>query len=267
MKIGDAVARFEDQRLLTGQGDYTDDSVDDQAASMVLVRSPFASAFVKSIETDEARDAAGVLGVFARSDLDADGIGLFSSLFPFKRPNGADMISPPFGMLAGETVNDVGDPVVAVVAETRTQAEDAAELILIDYEERQSVTDAKLALEPNASELWDTAPGNVAFVAERGDRPATDDAFSRAAHITTLDLRITRVTATPIEPRSAVGTFDPETHHYILRTGSQTPHRLRDTLATDILNISPEELRVISPDIGGAFGMKNNPYPEYALVL
>ena len=267
MKIGDAVPRFEDQRLLTGQGNYTDDVLDQNSVFMVLVRSPFASATITAIETDEARNAPGVLGVFTRADLDADSVGLFSSPFPFKRPDGSPMASPPFGMLAGETVNYVGDPVVAVIAETQTQADDAAELVVIDYDERPAVTDAKRALEPDAPELWDTAPGNIAFVVERGDKAATDQAFAKAAHVTALDLRITRVTATPIEPRSAMGSYDQSSDTYVLRTGTQTPHRQRNILAKDILHINPEQLRVISPDIGGAFGMKNSPYAEFAVVL
>ena len=110
MKIGDAVLRFEDHRLLAGQGDYTDDTIDDTCAWMVLMRSPFAAAAITATDVEDASKAPGVLGVFTRADLDADGIGLFSSPFPFKRPGGTDMVSPPFGMLAGETVNYVGDP-------------------------------------------------------------------------------------------------------------------------------------------------------------
>ena len=267
MKIGDAVPRFEDQRLLTGHGDYTDDALDQNSAFMVLVRSPFASATITAIETGEARDAPGVLGVFTRTDLDADDVGVFSSAFPFRRPDGSPMASPPFGMLAGDSVNYVGDPVVAIIAETQNQAQDAAELVVIDYDERPSVTDAKRALETDAPQLWDTIPGNTAFVVERGDKTAKDEAFAKAAHVTALDLRITRVTATPIEPRAAIGFFDQSSGTYVLRTGTQTPNRQRNILAKDILHISPEQIRVISPDIGGAFGMKNSPYSEFAVVL
>jgi len=266
-KIGAAVPRYEDYRFLTGQGSYTDDALDGTEVWMVLLRSPFASANIATIETEDAQAAPGVLGIFTRSDLDADGVGLFTTAFPFKREDGKDMHRPPFGLLAGGSVNYVGDPVVAVIAETRLQAEDAAELVVVEYDDQTSVTDAVKALEPGAPQVWPEVPGNAAFVVERGDKVATEEAFKNATHVTALDLRITRVTANPIEPRAAIGSYDAETGHFILRTGTQTPHRLRTTLSDDILNIAPETLRVISPDIGGAFGMKNSPYPEYALVL
>jgi aerobic carbon-monoxide dehydrogenase large subunit len=266
-KIGDAVPRHEDYRLLTGQGSYTDDALDGTEAWMVLLRSPYASATITAIETNDAQAAPGVLGIFTRADLDADGVGLFTTAFPFKRADGEDMHRPPFGLLAGGSVNYVGDPVVAVIAETRLQAEDAAELVVVDYDDRAPVTDAVNALEPGAPQVWPEVPGNAAFLVERGDKEATDAVFENAPHVTALDLRITRVTANPIEPRAAIGSYDAETGHFVLRTGTQTPHRLLATLSDDILHITPETLRVISPDVGGAFGMKNSPYPEYALVL
>ncbi len=266
-KIGDAVPRFEDHRLLTGQGSFTDDAVDDRHAWMVLVRSPVAAATLGAIDVAGAKTAPGVLGVFTRADLDADGIGHMTTPFPFKRPDGSAMAQPPFGMLAGGAVNYVGDPVVAVIAETAAEAEDAAELVMIDYDDHAPVTDARAALSPGAPSVWPDVPDNITFVVNRGDKTATDEAFARAAHVTALDLRITRVTANPIEPRSAIGTYDAESDRYTLRTGAQTPHRLRDTLSAEILKFDPEQLRVISPDVGGAFGMKNTPYPEYALVL
>lgn len=267
IKIGESVPRYEDQRLLTGQGDYTDDALDGTEAWMVLVRSPVAAADVVSIDINQAKAAPGVLAVFTRADLNTEGIGLFTTVFPFTRPDGQPLHQPSFGMLAGQTVNYVGDPVVAVIAETKMQAEDAAELVVIDYDDRPAVTDAKQAVAGAAPQVWPEVPGNIAFQVERGDKAAADAAFADAVHTATVDLRITRVTANPIEPRGAVGTFDEANGRYTLRTGTQTPHRLRDMLAKDILKIAPEHLRVVSPDIGGAFGMKNTPYPEYALVL
>lgn len=265
--IGTSVPRDEDHRFLIGDGRYTDDLRDGSEVWMVLVRSPFAAANVVSIDCDEAKASPGVLTVFSRADLDADGIGLFTTAFPFKRPDSQDMHRPAFGMLAGETVNYVGDPVVAVVAETRAQAEDAAELVMIEYEDRTPVTDARAALADDAPQVWPEVPGNIAFVVERGDKDATETAFSDAAHVTALDLNITRVTANSIEPRAAIGCYDPETEHFTLQTGTQTPHRLRDTLANEILHVPVETVRVVVPDMGGAFGMKNTPYPEHALVL
>lgn len=266
-KIGDATPRFEDERLLKGDGAYTDDALTGDEACLVVVRSPVAAAKIDSIDMEDARQAPGVLGVFNRADLDADGIGGFTTAFPFKRPDGQDMFRPSFGLLAKNVVRYVGDPVVAVIAETRSQAEDAAELVLVDYADEAAVTDAREALKDDAPTVWAEAPDNVAYVVSRGDQTSTEETFEKAAHVTALDLRISRVTANPIEPRAAIGRFDPETSRYTLRAGTQTPHRMRDTMARDILNVPPEKMRVISPDIGGAFGMKNNPFPEYGLVL
>lgn len=266
-KIGDATPRFEDERLLKGDGAYTDDTLTDGDGCLVFVRSPVAAAQIESVDLEDARQSPGVLGVFTRADLDADGIGGFTTPFPFKRPDGQDMFRPSFGLLAKDVVRYVGDPVVAVIAETRAQAEDAAELVLIDYDDEPAVTDARVALEKNAPTVWPEVPGNISFVVARGDKASTDDAFSKAAHVTALDLRITRVSANPIEPRAAIGQYDSNSDRYTLRVGTQTPHRMRDTMARDILNVSPDCVRVISPDIGGAFGMKNNPFPEYGLVL
>ncbi|MEQ9112583.1 MAG: xanthine dehydrogenase family protein molybdopterin-binding subunit [Rhodospirillaceae bacterium] len=266
-KIGEAIPRFEDDRLLRGDGSYTDDAVQPGDTHMVLVRSPVAAGKIATLDIDAAKECPGVLGIYTRADLDADGIGLFTTPFPFKRRDGSDMYRPAFGLLAGDAVKYVGDPVVAVIAETLHQAEEAAEQVLIDYDDEPAVTSGKAALQDDSPSVWEQVPGNEAFVVERGDRGATDAAFANAKTIIELNLDITRVTANPIEPRSAIGRFDHETNRYLLRSASQTPHRLRDTLANDILKISPDCIHVISADIGGAFGMKNNVFPEQGLVL
>ncbi|MDG2244667.1 MAG: xanthine dehydrogenase family protein molybdopterin-binding subunit [Rhodospirillaceae bacterium] len=267
IKIGDPVPRFEDRRLVTGHGSYTDDALAESDACMVLVRSPVAAAKIKSVDVQEAKLAPGVLGVFTSDDLDADDIGYFSTGFPFKRPDGSEMYQPRFGLLAKGVVRFVGDPVVVVIAETRAQAEDAAEVVAVNYDDEAAVTDAKIALSDGSPTLWPDAPGNLAFVVERGDKAATENAFVKAAHVTALELRITRVTANPIEPRAAIGSFDAHTTRYTLRCGTQTPQRMRDMLASDILKISADHIHVVTPDVGGAFGMKNSPYAEYGLVL
>lgn len=266
-KIGDAIPRYEDERLLTGQGSYTDDETDASDACLAVVRSPVAAATLTSIDIEEAKAAPGVLGVFTREDLDADGVGTFTTAFPFKRPDGQDMHRPSFGLLAKGVVRYVGDPIVAVIAETKSQAEDAAELVVINYDDEDAVTDGRKALSDQAAQVWPEVPNNIAFVVERGDKAATDDAFSTATHVTSLNLQISRVTANAIEPRAAIGQFNETTKRYSLRTGTQTPHRMRDTLAKDILKIPSDQVHVVSPDVGGAFGMKNNPFPEYGLVL
>lgn len=266
-EIGKAQVRYEDERLITGRASYTDDTAAEADAWLVVVRSPFAAAKVISIDIDDAKNAPGVLAVITYRDLDADDIGGFSTALPLKRPDGQDIFRPPFGLLARETVNFVGDPVVAVFADTLDNAHDAAELVMIDYDESPAVTDAIAAQDADAPQVWAEAPGNISFVAERGDKAATEAAFAQATHVIRQDVKISRVAATPIEPRAAIAAYDAEKERFTLRVGVQTPHRLRDTLARDILKIDPQQMRVIAPDIGGAFGMKNNPFPEYGLVL
>jgi aerobic carbon-monoxide dehydrogenase large subunit len=172
IKIGDAVPRFEDERLLKGQGSYTDDAVTAADACLVLVRSPMAAAKITAIDLADAKSAPGVLGVFSHTDLTADDIGVFTTAFPFTRPDGQDMHRPRFGLLAKDVVRFVGDPVVAVIAETQAQAEDAAERVMIDYEDEAAVTDARMALLDGAPTVWPEVPGNIAFVVERGDKAA-----------------------------------------------------------------------------------------------
>jgi len=264
--IGKAQKRFEDELLLRGKGSYTNDLIAEKTAWMVLVRSPFASAEIKSIQLSKAKKAKGVLGIYTREDLDKDNVGIFKTLFKFKRPDGEEMFKTPFGLLAKKEVRFVGDPVVAVVAETQHQAEDAAELISIDFEEKQALTNAKEAI--NAQPLvWEEVPGNTAFRVEKGNKIDTEEYFEIAKHVVELDLKISRVTANPIEPRNAIGYFDSSNNNYTLTVGTQTPHRLKNIFSEDILKIDPKNLIVTSPDIGGAFGMKNNPYPEYGLLL
>ncbi len=266
-EIGKAQVRYEDERLVTGRASYTDDAAADADAWLVVVRSPFAAAKITSIDIEEAKTAPGVLAVITHQELDADGIGGFSTALPLKRPDGQDMYRPPFALLARDTVNFVGDPVVAVVADTLDHAHDAAELVMIDYDEGPAVTDAIAAQQTDAPQVWAEAPGNIAFVAHRGDKAATEAAFAQAQHVIRQDLKISRVAATPIEPRAAIASYDAGQERFTLRVGVQTPHRLRDTLARDILKIDPQQMRVVAPEIGGAFGMKNNPFPEYGLVL
>jgi carbon-monoxide dehydrogenase large subunit len=266
-RIGASVPRVEDLRFIRGLGRYTDDIDLPRAAHMVVVRSPHAAARIRSIDPTEALAVPGVLAVFTGADVAADGLGTLQTSVERPRPDGP-MPRPPYPILAIEDVHFAGDAVAIVVAETRAAAQDGADLVMVDYEDRPSVTDAAEALKPGAPAVWPQhAPDNVCFVFQQGNRAATDAAFEQAHHISKLDFRITRLSANPLEPRNALGHYDPAEGRYTLYAGTQVPHRLRAELAENTFFIPTSRLRVVSPDVGGAFGMKGSVFPEYALVL
>jgi carbon-monoxide dehydrogenase large subunit len=266
--IGQSLPRSEDLRLVRGLGRYTDDIRPPGQAALVVLRSPHAHARITAIDTAAARAAPGVLAVLTGADAAREGFGTFSSRVVRKRPDGkGPNVVPPYRVLALERVRHVGDAVSAVVAETVAQAKDAAELIEVAYAPLQAVTATTDAAKPGAPLLWDDIPNNVVFVHEHGDRAATDAAFARAAHVTRFDFTVSRVTAATMEPRTALGAWDPTDQRYTLHAALQSPHQIRSELAERILKIPTHQLRVVAPDVGGGFGMKGSPFPELALVL
>ncbi len=255
--------RLEDDRLLTGKGLYSDDREFARLAWLVLVRSPHAHAKILSADLAPARAAPGVLAAWTVQDLRADGVGHIPFPPLFKQADGSPMAAPPRVLLAEETVYYVGQPVAAIVAATRDQAEDAAERVLIEYDELPSVVDAKRALEPDAPQLWPEAPGNVAAESAYGDPKAADAAFAAAAQVVELELHNQRLIANALEPRCAIGVFaDGRTTLY---TQNQTPTGARELLGA-AFGAKPEAFRVVVGDIGGGFGMKTGLTPEDALV-
>ncbi|MEO5375589.1 MAG: xanthine dehydrogenase family protein molybdopterin-binding subunit [Alphaproteobacteria bacterium] len=264
--VGQAMRRVEDQRFLTGTGRYTDDiSLAGQAVA-VVVRSPHAHARISGIDAADARALPGVLGVFTIADLDADGIGSIPCDFAVRNRDGSAMPLPARPVLARGKVRHVGEAVAFVIAETLTAARDAAELVAVDYDPLEAVVDLRAALNPGAPELYDEVPGNLLFDWELGDAAAVDRAFAGAARVVGLDLVNNRLAPTPLEPRSAIGAYDAASGRYTLTTGSQGSHTLRQWLARDVLHIPEQNLRVISPDVGGGFGMRLFLYPEHVLV-
>jgi carbon-monoxide dehydrogenase large subunit len=264
--IGAAVPRIEDLRLLRGLGRYTDDHRFEHHAQLVILRSPHAHAAIRAIDIGAARAMPGVLAVLTADDL--AGLGSLQTSVERARRDGSKMPCPPYRPLAEGIVRFVGDPVAAVVAETRAQARDAAEAIAIDYDPLLAVTDASAALAPGAPAVWpDLCPDNEAFLFTQGDRAATDAAFARAAHVVRQEFRITRVTAAPMEPRAAIGLWDAAEERFTLVSGVQVPHKLRSELARHSFRIAEHSLRVVSPDMGGAFGMRGAPTQEHVLVL
>lgn len=266
--IGTATPRFEDFRLIRGLGRYVDDVQLPGSAYMFVVRSPHAAANINSIDTEAARAAPGVLAVLTGADVEAAGLGLLKTPVPRKRRDGSPMRQPPYRLLATDAVKLVGDAVAIVIAETLNAAKDAGELVAIDYEELPSVTDIVEAVKPGSAVVWpDLVPGNESFVVEFGNKAETTAAFEKAAVTVSLDFRVTRVSANTLEPRNAVAMFDESDGRYTLYCGMQAPHKMRNEIAESILNIPANRLRVVSPDMGGGFGMKGSPYPEYSLAL
>jgi aerobic carbon-monoxide dehydrogenase large subunit len=264
--IGQPVPRIEDLRFITGRGRYVDDFDLAQQCHGIAVMSPHAHARIKRIDTAKAQAAPGVLAVLTAADAATDKLGGFAPPMPedMGGPKGFRTVR---AILEGSKVRTVGDRVAFVVAETATQARDAGELIDVDYEPLPAVVGVEDAIEPDAAAVWDEAPNNIAFTLMMGNKDATDAAFAKAAHVVSLKLQNTRITANSIEPRAAIGQYHPDSDSYMLYSSTQNPHGTRSAIAGQVLKIPETKLRVISPDVGGGFGMKHGGYPEDALVV
>src|SRR5882672_8576760 len=265
--MGQSVSRLEDPRLVQGLGRYSDDVNLPRQAYAVVVRSPHAHARIRSIDPAAALRAPGVLAVLTGADLAADGLGDLPTDGSRKRRDGTPAFPTPRPALIRDRVRHVGDPIALVVATSPEAAADAAELVAVDYEPLPAVSGAARATSGGASAVWDEAPDNVAFVWEAGSRDAVTRAFADAAHVTRLDFVVTRVAAAPMEPRAAVGEFDRRTGRYTLHTGIQGPHLLRTLLAERIFRVPHGQVRVVTSEVGGSFGMRSGIYPELVLVL
>ncbi len=264
--IGQPVPRLEDPRFITGRGRFVDDIALPRQCHGVLVMSPHAHARIKRVETAKAKAAAGVLAVLTGADVEADKLGALVPVMPedMGGPKGLRTLRP---ILVSGKVRAVGDRVAFVVAETLQQARDAAELVEVEYEPLPAVIAVEDALKPGAPAVWDEAPDNVAVTLMMGDKDATDAAFAAAKHVVSLKLINNRIIANSIEPRAAIGAYHPDSDSYTLYSTSQNPHGTRAHVAGNVLKIPENKLRVISPDVGGGFGMKNGGYPEDALVV
>ena len=268
--VGQPVRRFEDPALITGTGRYTDDIEIENMAHAALVRAQFAHATVRRIDTTAAREMPGVLLVLTGSDVHADGLGDLPCSVPLNNRDGSSRFDTPRPLLAIDKVRHVGQPVALVVAETLLQAQDAAGAVKIDYEALPAVTDARAALQKGAPQLFDGVPGNLVFDwdNETSDFAATEAAFARAAHVTTLEVVNNRIVVNSMEPRNAIGDWDAVAERPVLYTGTQGSHFVRDPLAEAVLKVPKEKLRVVTPpNVGGGFGMKAFVYPEQALVV
>ena len=264
--IGQGVSRFEDPRLVRGDGRYTDDIKLPGLAHSVVLRSPHAHAKIKSIDTAAAKSAPGVLAVLTSADIKAAGYGDLPVPGGLKRRDGSPMYRPRYPILVEDRVRWIGDSVAFVVAETVAQALDAAEMITVDYEELPAVTSTAEAPKPGAPRVWDDCPDNICFVELIGDKAAVDAAFARAAHVTRHRFVINRITAATMEPRGAVGDYSAADGRYTIYTPIQRPHPTRADLAK-LLKVPESKVRIVTGDTGGSFGMKSPIFNETPLVL
>ncbi|MCE0506621.1 xanthine dehydrogenase family protein molybdopterin-binding subunit [Roseivivax sp. GX 12232] len=264
-KIGRSQVRVEDDRFLRGQGDYTGDRVPEGALEMVILRAPVAAGRITALDAEEARGMPGVVAVLTAEEQAEDGLGPMLPRLHHPGPDGGEMRVPHVLPLATGSVHYVGQPIAVILAESRAAGEEAAEAILLDFEDRAAVIDPLVALEKDAPKVWPELPDNHCFRVEKGDGAAVAGAFEGAAHVTRARLRINRVTAVALEPREVIARYS-EGEGYRLDTGTQTPHRVASDVAP-ILGVEPGALRVVSADTGGSFGMKNAGYGEYALAL
>jgi carbon-monoxide dehydrogenase large subunit len=264
--VGQPVPRFEDPRLLRGGGRYVDDMALPRMAFGHVLRSPHAHARIRAIDVSRAKAAPGVLAVLTGADWQAAGWGDLPVPDGMRRRGGQKMYRPRFPALVLDRVRWVGDYVAFVVAETRHQAADAAELIEVDYEPLPAVVSTGGALAPGASRVWDDCADNICFVQEVGDNPAVEAAMGRADRIVKRRFVINRVTAAAMEPRGSIGDFNPRDRRYTIYTTLQRTHSYRAELA-QIIGVPESRMRVVAGDVGGSFGMKSAIYNEVALVL
>ncbi len=263
---GQPVKRLEDQRLLTGKGQFIDDKPEDGALWLHVLRSPHAHARIVSIDSKAASEVKGVEAVYTGADLVADDIGTLPTLLVFQRPDGSPMTTPPRRLLAHEVVRFAGEPVAAVVATSRVAAQTAAEAIAVEYHVLPSVIDPAEAIKPGAPAVWTEVPDNIVAAMSYGDAAAVEAAFAKASHVVALDLVSQRLVPSAMEPRSTIAEVEKKSGRLTLYVQSQTPGSTRDLLAEAVLKRPKEGVRVLVGDIGGGFGQKTSLYPEDGMV-
>jgi carbon-monoxide dehydrogenase large subunit len=265
--IGQPVRRVEDRRFITGRGSYVDDLVRPRQAYAAMLRSPHANARVRGLDTAAAAAMPGVLAVYTGDDVARDGLGPIPCLSAVVNRDGSPGAMPPRPAIVRDRVRHVGDTVAMVVAENPAFARDAAELIEVDYEPLPAAVETAHALDADQPLVWDDVPGNLVFDWELGDAGAVSRALAGAAHRVGLELVNNRVVANSLEPRGAIGEYDPGEETYALWSSTQGSHFLRNLLAESIFRVPENRIRVVTRDVGGGFGMKLFLYPEHVLVL
>ena len=264
--IGQPVSRKEDPVLLQGQGRYTDDLNLPGQLYAVMVRSGHAHGIIRGIDTASALAVPGVRAVFTGADLLAAGLGPMPSGQGFKQADGSDMPKPVQPPLTTDKVRFVGDPVAVVVAESWKSARDGAEAVMVEIDPLPAVTEARAAVAAGAAQVHEATPGNVILDFHHGDAARVEAAFAAAAHVTRMKILNTRLAVCPMEPRAAIAEYDPAREHWTLRLGCQGTFPMRNLLC-HVLHARPEQVRVLTGNVGGSFGMKSSCYPEYIAIL
>jgi aerobic carbon-monoxide dehydrogenase large subunit len=264
--IGTPIRRREDQRFLTGTGQYVDDVNRPGQTYAWMVRSSVAHATIKRVDTSKAEAAPGVVKILTGADWAADEVGGLPCGWQVIGKNEVPMHEPPHPALVADKVRHVGDNLAIVIAETKAQARDAAELIEIDLEELPAVVSMADAAADGAALVHDDVPNNLCYDWEIGVKEDADAIFAKAHHITKLDLVNNRLVANPIEPRAALAEYDAAGDHYTLYTTSQNPHVIRLLMGAFVLSIPEHKLRIVAPDVGGGFGAKIYHYAEEAIL-
>ena len=267
--IGARIPRKEDFRLTTGRGRFTDDIDRPGQAQAFFVRSPHAHARIRAIATAAAEAAPGVVAVLTGADLDADGIGDIGVYtgHAFGKESKRQAVLPRRRPLNWQTVRYVGDPFAVVIAETRDQAKDAAELIEVDFEPLPALANVVQADTNGAVQIWPEAPENICIEHEFGDQAAAEAAFAKAAHIASLELVNNRVVSNPMEPRVAVGEYDEFEEQFTLYTATQNPHMIQIMMAEDCFHVPARRIRVVSYDVGGGYGTRAMLYSEEVVLV
>jgi carbon-monoxide dehydrogenase large subunit len=264
--IGAAVKRKEDVRFLTGKGRYVDDINLPGQLHAVLVRSPHAHAEIKRVNTAAAKGSPGVVAIFTGADMAADKLGSLPCGWGITNRDGSKAIEPPHAPLAHDRVRHVGDPVAVVIAENKRQAQQAAELLAVDYQELPANVDTARALAAGTPQIWPEAARNVCFDWELGNRAETEAAFKKARHVAKIDIVNQRMVTNAMEPRAAIADYNAASGDYTLYTTTQNPHVIRLLMGAFVLNIPEHKLRVVAPDVGGGFGVKIPHYAEEAIL-
>ncbi len=264
--VGQPLRRVEDVRFLKGEGRYTSDYRFENEAVGYVLRSPYAHADISSLDLTEAKAAPGVIDILTIAEMDAAGVGVMPCSRAIENSDGTPIALTERWILARDRVRFVGDPVAFIIAESLREAKDAAERVEIEYEPLDAAGTIEAACRNEAPDIWPEAPGNLAFDWDVGDKAAVETAFQAADHITKVTLINNRLVPNPIEPRAAIGMFDPEAGH-TLYTNSQGVAGLLPMLGEIMPNAVAGKLNIITPDVGGGFGMKMFTYPEHVMVL
>jgi carbon-monoxide dehydrogenase large subunit len=264
--LAQPVRRVEDPRLLKGGGRYTDDIHPAHLLHATVLRSPHSAARIVSIDTSAAAALPGICAIYTGKDLEKDGIGDLPCAIPLKNRDGSPRADTPHPALARDAVRHVGDPVAFIVAETTQAARDAAEAILVEYDVLPSVTELATAIHPGQPAVWPNTPNNICFDWEVGDRARVDTLFASAAHITKLTVVNNRVVVNSMEARVALGEYDAASGRWTLTANTQGGWVLKQILGTQIFKTGEDKFRIITPDVGGGFGMKLFLYAEHVLV-